>query len=97
MSDAIYGVNDGLGAVFGIVSGMAGYTGGGEIVLVTGLAGALASALSMGASAYLAAKSQREVHEGEIAREKAEIEQNPDSARLRFRGGLPLDSPGGAT
>jgi hypothetical protein len=51
----------------------------------------------MGASAYLAAKSQREVHEGEIAREKAEIEQNPDSARLRFRGGLPLDSPGGAT
>jgi rubrerythrin len=28
IGDAIYGVNDGLGAVFGIVSGMAGYTGG---------------------------------------------------------------------
>jgi VIT1/CCC1 family predicted Fe2+/Mn2+ transporter len=81
VSDAIYGVNDGLGAVFGIVSGMAGYTGGSEIVLITGLAGALASALSMGSSAYLAAKSQREVYEGEIAREKAEVEQNPEEER----------------
>ena len=81
VSDSIYGINDGLGAVFGIVSGMAGYTGGSEIVLITGLAGALASSLSMGSSAYLAAKSQREVYEGEIAREKAEIEGNPEEER----------------
>src|SRR5712691_2803007 len=50
IGDAIYGVNDGLGAVFGIVSGMAGYTGGSEVVLAAGLAGTLASALSRGAS-----------------------------------------------
>jgi VIT1/CCC1 family predicted Fe2+/Mn2+ transporter/rubrerythrin len=81
VSDAIYGINDGLGAVFGIVSGMAGYTGGSDIVLVTGLAGMLASSLSMGSSAYLASKSQREVYEGEIAREKAEIEDNPEEER----------------
>jgi VIT1/CCC1 family predicted Fe2+/Mn2+ transporter/rubrerythrin len=81
VSDAIYGVNDGLGAVFGIVSGMAGYTGGSEIVLITGLAGMVASALSMGSSAYLAAKSQREVYEGEIARERAEIAQHPEEER----------------
>ena len=35
----------------------------------------------MGSSAYLAAKSQREVNEGEIAREKAEIEHNPEEER----------------
>jgi VIT1/CCC1 family predicted Fe2+/Mn2+ transporter/bacterioferritin (cytochrome b1) len=81
VSDAIYGINDGLGAVFGIVSGMAGYTGGSDIVLITGLAGMLASSLSMGSSAYLASKSQREVYEGEIAREKAEIEENPEEER----------------
>lgn len=81
VSDSIYGMNDGLGAVFGIVSGMAGYTGGSKIVLITGLAGMLASALSMGSSAFLAAKSQREVYQGEIAREKAEIEQNPEEER----------------
>ncbi|PYQ79221.1 MAG: hypothetical protein DMG03_26435 [Acidobacteria bacterium] len=40
IGDAIYGVNDGLGAVFGIVSGMAGYTGGSQVVLAAGLAGA---------------------------------------------------------
>ena len=77
IGDAIYGVNDGLGAVFGIVSGMAGYTGGSEVVLAAGLAGMLASALSMGAGAYLSSKSQREVYESEIAREQAEIDEDP--------------------
>jgi len=77
IGDAIYGVNDGLGAVFGIVSGMAGYTGGSEVVLAAGLAGTLASALSMGAGAYLAAKSQREVYESEVAREQKEIDEDP--------------------
>lgn len=77
IGDAIYGVNDGLGAVFGIVSGMAGYTGGSEVVLAAGLAGTMASALSMGAGAYLASKSEREVYESEISREKKEIEEDP--------------------
>src|SRR5712691_9698084 len=78
IGDAIYGVNDGLGAVFGIVSGMAGYTGGSEVVLAAGLAGTLASALSMGAGAYLSSKSQREVYESEVSRERAEMEADPN-------------------
>ena len=77
IGDAIYGVNDGLGAVFGIVSGMAGYTGGSEVVLAAGLAGTLASALSMGAGAYLASKSEREGYESEVERERLEIEEDP--------------------
>ena len=84
IGDAIYGVNDGLGAVFGIVSGMAGYTGGSEVVLAAGLAGTLASALSMGAGAYLSAKSQREVYESEIAREQAEIDEDPHEELLEL-------------
>src|SRR5689334_14583834 len=84
IGDAIYGVNDGLGAVFGIVSGMAGYTGGSEVVLAAGLAGTLASALSMGAGAYLAAKSQREVYESEVAREQNEIEEDPHEELLEL-------------
>ncbi len=78
VADAIYGVNDGLGAVFGIVSGVAGATGNQQhYVLIAGLAGMLASALSMGAGAYLAVKSEREVYEAEISRERREIEENP--------------------
>jgi VIT1/CCC1 family predicted Fe2+/Mn2+ transporter/rubrerythrin len=79
VADAIYGVNDGLGAVFGIVSGVAGATNNAQhVVLISGLAGMLASSLSMGAGAYLAVKSEREVYEAEIAREKAEVEENPE-------------------
>lgn len=82
VADAIYGVNDGLGAVFGIVSGVAGATDNARrYVLIAGLAGMIASALSMGAGAYLAVKSEREVHEAEFSREKAEIEENPEEEK----------------
>src|SRR6202051_2701795 len=84
IGDAIYGVNDGLGAVFGIVSGMAGYTGGSEVVLAAGLAGTLASALSMGAGAYLSSKSEREVYESEVSRERTEIEEDPHEELLEL-------------
>lgn len=83
LGDAIYGANDGLGAVFGIVSGVAGYTGGAasNLVLISGLAGMLASALSMGSGAFLATKSEREVYEAEIGRERREIEEDPEEER----------------
>ncbi|MEP7198630.1 MAG: VIT1/CCC1 transporter family protein [Chloroflexota bacterium] len=82
IGDAIYGVNDGLGAVFGIVSGVAGATQAkGEFVLLAGLAGMIASAISMGSGAYLAAKSEREVYEAELSREQEEIESNPEEER----------------
>ena len=79
VADAIYGANDGLGAVFGIVSGVAGATNNQQhFILISGLAGMIASSLSMGAGAYLAVKSESEVYEAEIAREKAEVEENPE-------------------
>lgn len=82
IGDAIYGVNDGLGAIFGIVSGVSGATlGNSKWVLLSGLAGMIASALSMGSGAYLAAKSEREIYEAELAREREAIEMNGPEAR----------------
>lgn len=82
IGDAIYGVNDGLGAIFGIVSGVSGATAGnGKYVLLAGLAGMIASALSMGSGAYLAAKSEREIYEAEVEREREAIAMNPSEAR----------------
>jgi VIT1/CCC1 family predicted Fe2+/Mn2+ transporter/rubrerythrin len=86
LGDAIYGVNDGLGAVFGIVSTVAGYSSSQvgvqqKYVLIAGLAGMLASALSMGSGAYLATKSEREVHEAELERERNEFAENPEEER----------------
>ncbi|MFZ0632916.1 MAG: VIT1/CCC1 transporter family protein [Acidobacteriaceae bacterium] len=82
IGDAIYGVNDGLGAIFGIVSGVSGATlGNSHWVLLSGLAGMIASALSMGSGAYLAAKSEREIYQAEVTREREAIEMNGPEAR----------------
>ena len=78
IGQAIYGANDGLGSVFGIVSGVAGATAGGPAVLIAGLAGMMASALSMGSGAYLASKAEREVNLAEIDRERKELQQHPE-------------------
>ncbi len=82
IGDAIYGVNDGLGAIFGIVSGVSGATtGNAQYVLLAGLSGMIASALSMGSGAYLAAKSEREIYHAELAREREAIRLNGAEAR----------------
>ena len=78
IGQAIYGANDGLGSVFGIVTGVSGATAGGSAVLIAGLAGMFASALSMGSGAYLATKTEREVQEAEIRREQKELELHPE-------------------
>ena len=85
LRNVVYGFNDGLTANFGLVAGMIGAQGSmelaGHAVVVAGLAGTLADALSMGASGYLAAKSEREVFEHEIAMEKEEIRLMPELER----------------
>jgi VIT1/CCC1 family predicted Fe2+/Mn2+ transporter len=82
LRNLVYGFNDGLTANFGLVAGMLGAQGQLNIsphaVIVAGLAGAVADALSMGASGYLAAKSEAEVNEHEIAMEREEIRLMPE-------------------
>lgn len=85
LRNVVYGFNDGLTANFGLVAGMVGAQaalgGSNHTVVVAGLAGMAADALSMGSSGYLAAKSEREVFEHEIAMEKEEIRLMPELER----------------
>jgi vacuolar iron transporter family protein len=82
IGDAIYGVNDGLGAIFGIVSGVSGATlGNSKFVVIAGMVGMIASALSMGSGAYLAAKSEREIYQAEFSRERDAVEYDEAEAR----------------
>ena len=77
LNDAIYAMNDGLGSIFGIVSGVAGATfGKSHFVLIAGLAGVIGTALSAGTGAYLSAKSEREIFEAGIVRERRAVEYN---------------------
>ncbi len=79
IGQAVYGINDGLGAAFGVVSGVAGATHvNGSFVLLSGFASMVASALSMGSGAYLATKAEGEVHEAEMEKERREILENPE-------------------
>jgi VIT1/CCC1 family predicted Fe2+/Mn2+ transporter len=81
ISGAIYGANDGLAAVFGIVAGVSGATGGSSSVLTAGLAGAIASALSMATGAFLAERSEIEVTAANIERERQEIAEHPEEEK----------------
>ena len=79
LGNVVYGFNDGLTANFGLVAGVIGAASEAHnIILVTGLAGMVADALSMGSSGYLAAKSEQEVYTHEIAKERQEILLMPE-------------------
>jgi VIT1/CCC1 family predicted Fe2+/Mn2+ transporter/rubrerythrin len=81
ISGAIYGANDGLAAVFGIVAGVSGATGGSTFVLTAGAAGAIASALSMATGAFLAERSETEVMAANVERERQEIAEHPEEEK----------------
>src|SRR5882762_3642250 len=82
--NVIYGVNDGLTATLGVLAGVGGATVDARVVLIGGLSAMVASGVSMAGGAYLASKSQREVFEGQLAREAAEIEAMPDLERAEL-------------
>ena len=83
LRNVVYGFNDGLTANFGLVAGVLGATADLQhhTVIVAGVAGLIADALSMGSSGYLAAKSEQEVYANEIAMERDEIALMPELER----------------
>jgi len=97
LNDAIYAAHDGLGSIFGIVSGVAGATlGKSHYVLIAGLAGMVGSALSAGTGAYLTSKSERELYDAGLFREREAVDYDESESRevlalsLQVRG-LPED------
>jgi vacuolar iron transporter family protein len=83
LRNVVYGFNDGLTANFGLVAGVVGASpeAAHNVIIVAGVAGLIADALSMGSSGYLAAKSEQEVYAHEIAMERDEIALMPDIER----------------
>ena len=82
----VYGFNDGLTANFGLVMGVVGATFSTQVILLTGFAGLLADALSMAASGFLAARSEQEVREYDLALEQAEIDLMPEQEKQEIAG-----------
>jgi VIT1/CCC1 family predicted Fe2+/Mn2+ transporter len=74
----VFGVNDGLVSNASLVLGVAGAAAPSSYVLVSGVAGLLAGALSMAAGEYVSVRSQREMYEYQIALEREEIAEYPE-------------------
>jgi vacuolar iron transporter family protein len=75
---AVLGGNDGLVSNFSLVMGIAGATAGQQGVLLAGLAGLLAGALSMSLGEWISVKSSQELYENQMQIEMEELETNPE-------------------
>lgn len=75
---AVLGANDGLVSNLALSMGVAGASGGGSAVLVAGLAGLLAGALSMALGEWLSVQSARELYTHQIEVERQELADVPD-------------------
>lgn len=78
---AVLGGNDGLVSNFSLVMGVAGATAGQQGVLLAGLAGLLAGALSMALGEWISVKSSQELYENQMQLEMDELESNPEGER----------------
>lgn len=78
---AVLGGNDGLISNFSLVMGVAGAAVGQSEVLLTGIAGLLAGALSMALGEWISVKSSQELYENQMALEMEELETNPEGEK----------------
>ena len=78
---AVLGANDGLVSNLSLVMGVAGGGAEANTILLTGLAGLVAGALSMALGEWLSVTNARELARTQIAKEKEEIEQTPEAER----------------
>jgi VIT1/CCC1 family predicted Fe2+/Mn2+ transporter len=94
--DVVIGMSDGLTVPFALAAGLSGAAAANHIVITAGLAELAAGAIAMGLGGYLAARSDREHFETELARERAETETIPakerdEVAEILLDYGVPKD------
>lgn len=75
---AVLGANDGLVSNMSLVMGVAGAAANNHTILVTGVAGLLAGAISMSLGEWLSVQSSRELYQKQIALEAEELEASPE-------------------
>src|SRR5512133_1167405 len=76
---AVLGANDGIVSTASLVLGVAAAGAGTKIILVTGIAGLVAGAMSMAAGEYVSVSSQSDTERADLMREKKELAENPES------------------
>src|SRR3546814_563976 len=75
---AILGANDGIVSTASLIAGVAAAGAAQESILVTGVAGLVAGAMSMAAGEYVSVSSQGDAEKADIARERHELKTQPE-------------------
>ena len=83
---SILGANDGIVSTASLIAGVAAAGATQSSILVTGIAGLVAGAMSMAAGEYVSVSSQGDAEKADIARETAELETQPEFEREELIG-----------
>jgi VIT1/CCC1 family predicted Fe2+/Mn2+ transporter len=75
---AVLGANDGIVSTASLVLGVAAASGGRSEVLIAGVAGLVAGAMSMAAGEYVSVSSQADTEKADLKRERAELATTPE-------------------
>lgn len=78
---AVLGANDGIVSTASLIVGVAAAAAAPSDVLITGVAGLVAGAVSMAAGEYVSVSSQSDTEQADLARERAELDDNPEFER----------------
>lgn len=83
---AVLGANDGIISTASLLMGVAAAGASHQAMLMTGIAGLVAGALSMAAGEYVSVSSQTDIEQADLAREAEELKENPESELRELTG-----------
>jgi len=83
---SILGANDGIVSTASLIAGVAAAGAAQSTILLTGVAGLVAGAMSMAAGEYVSVSSQGDAEKADIARESRELESQPEFEREELIG-----------
>jgi VIT1/CCC1 family predicted Fe2+/Mn2+ transporter len=81
---AVLGANDGIVSTASLILGVAAAGGGSQSILVAGVAGLVAGAMSMAAGEYVSVSSQADTEQADLTRERKELEETPELERAEL-------------
>ncbi|WP_294293269.1 VIT1/CCC1 transporter family protein [uncultured Sphingomonas sp.] len=81
---AVLGANDGIVSTASLIAGVAAAQPDRSAILLTGIAGMVAGAMSMAAGEYVSVRSQADTERADEARERAELAAAPDAERAEL-------------
>ena len=93
---AVLGANDGIISTASLIVGVAAAAAKQNDVLIAGVAGLVAGAMSMAAGEYVSVSSQSDTEKADLARERRELLSNPEAeleelAEIYVKRGVDLD------